>query len=279
MQKLTYTNSKGQSIELGNTKPFLLTLLEGTGGVELDVQTQKAPFQDGATHIQTLLEPRYISIVATIVASSSEIYQLREQISQVFNPKLKGTLKYENGYATRQAEIVIERPPVFNANKGNGWQEVLINLIAPNPFWIGINEYIIKLEDFVSSFSFPFSFPVQFATRGDLATLNNQGDVNTPIEVEFRGLAENPRITNETTGEFIQVNQTILTGQSLFINTEFGRKKVEIAIGNQRLNAFSFIDLDSTFFELIPGENRLSFITDSGNPEVYVRYRHRYIGV
>ncbi len=280
MQKLIYTNHNGLSVELGNTQPYILTSFDD--GVSLDVQTQKAPFQDGATHIDTLLEPRDLSMVVTIVAPSLLQYEKRVEISSTFNPKVKGKLKYVNDYVSREIDVVVDRPPRFSsgrANLGPNHQRVLINLLAPTPFWMGLMENIVKLEDFVSTFSFPFSFPVSFATRGDLATINNLSDVSTPIEVEFRGLAENPKITNVTTGEFIQINKTIASGESLFINTDFGKKKVEIAVGSQRLNAFSYIDLDSTFFELIPGQNELTFLTDSGTPEVYVKYRNRYVGV
>lgn len=56
----------------------------------------------------------------------------------------------------------------------------------------------------------------------------NDGHVETPIEVEFHGPAENPRVTNLTTGEYVQVNRTLTSDDVLFINTAFRNKIVEI---------------------------------------------------
>ncbi|WP_429995361.1 phage distal tail protein [Metabacillus fastidiosus] len=108
----------------------------------------------------------------------------------------------------------------------------------------------------------------------------NKGDVPTPIKVTFCGESINPKITNLTTGEFIKVNRSILLNYSLVINTEFGNKEVKIvAPDGVEQNAFSYIDLESSFFMLNVGENRFSFITDGGQPEVYIEYRNKYLGV
>lgn len=65
--------------------------------------------------------------------------------------------------------------------------------------------------------------------RGDpRVNIVNDGHVETPIEVEFHGPAENPRVTNLTTGEYVQVNRTLTSDDVLFINTAFRNKIVEI---------------------------------------------------
>ena len=48
-----------------------------------------------------------------------------------------------------------------------------------------------------------------------------------------------------------------------------------------RQNAFHYIDLDSTFFQLQPGDNMIEYTTDNElEPQsVEIRYRNRYIGV
>ena len=90
----------------------------------------------------------------------------------------------------------------------------------------------------------------------------------------------NPRITNLTTGEFIKVNRAIPVGYRLILDTSFGNKRVEIVAPDGVVqNAFHYIDLESTFFNLDVGENRFGFITEGGNPEVYVEYKHRYLSV
>lgn len=283
-EKVIFTNVKGQSIELTNRMPFLLESVEGKGDVSANVQMQSAPFQDGATFIDTTLETRALELIVNIKAHSrDELNAFKQQITSIFNPRLGlGKLVYSNGNIQREIEVVSTSVPVFPTGeaKGKWFQRTVINLVAPNPYWQGLEIENHKLEDFVGSFKFPFHLPMRFSSRGDSRVLFNSGDVPTPIQVEFRGVAVNPKITNMETGEFIRVNRTIEEGYKLIINTAFGNKRVEIIAPDGTVtNAFHYIDLDSTFFSLDVGNTKIGFIADGGNPEVYVTYKNRYLSV
>ncbi|WP_369379296.1 phage tail family protein [Lysinibacillus fusiformis] len=284
VEKVVFTNMRGQTVELTNRLPFLLESVEGRGEVDADVQMQTAPYQDGASHVDTLLSTRSLTLNVNLIADNrDDLNLLRHQISSAFNPKTgKGLLVYSNGQTEREIEVVVDGSPAFPVGdaKGNWFQRTAINLIAPDPYWRDVFIENYKLEDFVSNFRFSFHFPVRFATRGDSKMLINKGDVPTPIKVEFRGPVINPKITNLSTGEFIKVNREIPKGYKLILDTSFGNKRVEI-IGPDGIvqNAFHYIDLASTFFNLDVGENQFAFITDSGSPEVYVEYQHRYLSV
>ncbi|MFF5993716.1 phage tail family protein [Lysinibacillus sp. KU-BSD001] len=284
-EKVTFTNSRGQSIELSNRRPFLLQSVEGKADVAANIQTQTAPFQDGSTYIDSLLQARAMALNVSILADSPEgLIEKRQLLASVFNPKLgPGKLIYMKGNTQREIQAIVENVPVFGVgreNNGMRFQRTIINLLCPSPFWEDLLAENYKLEDFVSNFRFSFHFPVRFATRGDSKLLINKGDVPTPIKVEFRGPVVNPKITNLTTGEFIKVNREIPTGYKLILDTSFGHKRVEI-VGPDGVvqNAFHYIDLASTFFSLDVGETKFSFITEGGNPEVYVEYKHRYLSV
>lgn len=283
-EKVIYTNSRGQSVELTNRVPFLLESVEGKGDVSANVQMQSAPFQDGATFIDTTLETRVLELVVNIKANSrDELNLFRQQISGIFNPRLGlGKLVYSNGDVTREIEVVSANVPIFPTGeaKGKWFQRTIVNLIAPNPYWEDAIEENYKLEDFVGSFKFPFTLPTRFSTRGDSKVLANYGDVPTPIEVEFRGPVTNPTLTNQSTGDFIKVNRAIPVGYKLILDTSFGNKRVDIiAPDGTTTNGFHFIDLQSTFFGLETGDNRISFAAEGGSPEVYIRYKHRYLSV
>ncbi|RDV27661.1 phage tail family protein [Lysinibacillus capsici] len=283
-EKVIFTNAKGQSVELTNRSPFLLESVEGRGEVDADVQMQTAPYQDGATYVDSLLATRSLTLNVSLIAENrDDLNSLRHQISSVFNPKIgKGKLVYSNGQTEREIEVVVDGSPAFPVGdaKGKWFQRTAINLIAPDPYWRDIFTENYKLEDFVGNFRFKFRFPVRFATRGDSRILINKGDIPTPIIVEFRGAAVNPKITNVTTGEFIKVNRTIPPGYKLVLDTSFGNKRVEIVAPDGVVeNAFHYIDLESTFFSLEVGETKFGFITEGGNPEVYVEYKHRYLSV
>lgn len=283
-EKVIFTNVKGQSIELTNRMPFLLESVEGKGDVSANVQMQSAPFQDGSTYIDTTLETRVLELIVNIKANSrDELNALRQQISSIFNPRLGlGKLVYSNGNVQREIEVVSTGIPIFPTGeaKGKWFQRTVINLVAPNPYWEGLEVENHKLEDFVGSFKFPFTLPMRFSSRGDSRVLINNGDVPTPIQVEFRGVAVNPKITNMDTGEFIRVNRTIEEGYKLIIDTAFGNKRVDIVAPDGMVtNAFHYLDLESTFFNLDVGNTMIGFIAEGGNPEVYVTYKNRYLSV
>jgi hypothetical protein len=285
VNELTFTNSQGKEIVFTNHAPYILAKLQGMGNVDGIIQLQKAPFQDGSTLIDSILSERLITFeVGISVSNPQELSMKRTELASILNPRLgKGTLRYKSTMGTKEIVAVSDHVPTFpggTENRGKCIQKAMVSLLCPSPYWMDISPTNIKLEDFVANFRFPFHFPVRFASRGDSRVLLNNGDVPTPIKVTFRGEALNPKITNITTGEFIRVNQQIPEGYSLVINTEFGNKEVKIvAPDGVEENAFHYIDLESTFFMLREGENRFSFITEGGRPEVYVEYKNRFVGV
>lgn len=283
-EKVTFINARGQSIDLSNRRPFLLQSVDGKGNITATVQTQKAPYQDGATFIDSELEIRPMALNVNIHSSTSEeLEELKQLLTTVFNPKLgPGKLIYSKGFTTREIKATVESivQPVGKENNGMRYQRAVVNLLCPSVFFEDINSENYKLEDFVGNFRFKFRFPVRFATRGDSRILLNKGDVPTPIVVEFRGAAVNPKITNVSTGEFIRVNRTIPPGYKLVLETTFGNKRVEIIAPDGVVeNGFPWIDPQSTFFNLDVGETKFSFVSEGGKPEVYVEYKHRYLSV
>jgi hypothetical protein len=110
----------------------------------------------------------------------------------------------------------------------------------------------------------------------------NKGDVITPIRIEFYGPASNPSIINETINEFIKVNKELEEDEILIVDTSFGNKKVMIQKGDKTIeNAFGYIDLDSSFWQLAVGKNIIRYTSDddSEKARVKISYKNRYIGV
>lgn len=291
MEKITFINSKGRSIEIDKKPPLLLQFLGGTGGVDTEVQTQKSAFQDGSNYLTSVLNERILEMQVAILASSeTELYELRKQLVSIFNSKLgKGELVYE--YADgieKRIECVVDMAPQFLTgaeNRNGNYQKVIFDLIAPNPFWTDnfISGEILTQSVPLFCFDLELSDEFEFGVRGSNRTIiNNVGDVETPVELVFSGPAANPKIINETTGEFIKIEKILLDGESLRISTKFGNKYVlfEDGVGNT-INAFGKIDLDSTFWQLQVGENKVVYTADSGidTASLIVSYRNRFVGV
>jgi hypothetical protein len=282
MKNIIYTNSRGQSINLGNENPFILTKIEGTGAVNINIKTQKSPFQDGVSYLGNTLAARPLSIEIMILAGSiEEMVHHRRTISKVFNPKLdEGVLTYELGGVKRQIKAVPEFAPIFP--DANDFEDVmqpgLIQLYCPNPLWL--DEHITSQEivTWIGGMSFPLSLGTAFSTAGATQkNLINSGDVETSVTLEITGTATNPKVTNKTTGEYIKVNRTLTADDTLIITTAFGNKRVE----QNGVNVFNYIDIDSTFFDLEVGDNIIELTTDdvNDNASIKITYYNRYIGV
>lgn len=287
MEKLVFTNSNGESIIFDHGKPYLLQSFNGTGGVEGDIHMEKAPFQDGETYINTLLDTRTIDIEVAIFANSQdELHQRKAEFVRVLNPKLgKGTVRYEYDGIVKEIESVVDSPPIFPVgieNKGIGFQRTAFTFLCPSPFWTDSYIKSEEMADWVGGLTFPLSLETTFAERGKRRTLTNDGDVSTAIEVVFYGQCENPTIENLTTGEFIKVNKLINEGEKLIISTYFGNKAVVIEdTQGTRTNAFNYIELNSKFLQLLPGQNLMQYSADSGEDEtkVLVKWKNRYLSI
>lgn len=295
MFKLLFTNARGQIIELFGA-PFHLYKVEGIGDIETEIQSQIAPYQDGSTFINARLSERHISIELTIRANDKEQLSERRQLfSSVFNPKLgEGILRYVNGDIKREISAIAEGVPFYpdgQSNRTSTIQKTALNLFCANPYWRG-TETVEQLVTFSGGITFPLVLPTIFGNqRSDAKSriIVNEGDTPTPIDVTFEGPATSPiRIENETTGEFIEVAQSLLAGEKLWISTTFGKKRVEkIAIDGTRTNAFNYIKvnpdptLSSTFFQLDPGNNLLTYSTgeDYEKAPVTIKFYPRYLAV
>jgi hypothetical protein len=287
MQRIIFTNSRGQSVELKSSAPFLLQTIDGLGDVDADIQTQKAPFQDGSTYIDSVLQERAISLeIAILAADKPTLLQQRQYLASIFNPKLgPGKLRYENGEIIREIEAVADGVPVFPSgqdNRGPIFQKAMVNLLCPEPFWLDEVSTSEKMSYILGGLSFPLRLGTSFAQRGFKKILNNQGDVATPVTIEFYGPATNPVVWNRTTGEFIRVSRTLAETDKLVITTDFGKKSVTIENADgSKTNVFNWIDLESTFWQLVPGENIIEFGSDSDSTKsrLVISYKNRYLSV
>ncbi len=283
MERIKFINSKGQSVELGNDAPFVLTKIEGTGAVNVDIQSHKSPYQDGETYLGNTLEPRFLSIEIMILADNiDEMARYRHKILQAFNPKLgQGKLIYQLGNIKREIKAISELAPVFPDAEDfkETMQPGLIQLYCPNPFWLDEFETSEEIITWIGGIRFPLRLPTGFATAGDkIINVINKGDVETPIKLEIYGPATRPKITKRETGEYLKIKQELTADDVVVITTDFGNKRVEL----NGENAFNILDLpDSKFFSLDIGDNVIELTTDdiTNNANVKISYRNRYIGV
>lgn len=284
MPSLTITNTAGLSVTLGNTAPYYIETIDGLSEVPVLFETQKAPKQHGATYLGSTLEEREITIEGTIITrqNPSELQAKKRLLQRVVNPVSQQPvlLRYQDGAFMREIPAVAETLPIFPSDEGNKsfyYQKFLLVLICHQPFWQDVYTESREMSYLMGGLQFGLKLPASFAKRGFQRAAFNTGDVSAPVEIEFKGAAVNPTVTNETTGQVIKVNRSLGPDDTLTIGTAFGSKYVRI----NGENAFHYLDLSSEFWQLAPGDNILSYASnnDSINTRVTVTWRNRYVGI
>lgn len=291
MQKLTFTNKNGDSFVLGYSKPYLLSQLSGITDVPVSIQSEKGYGQDGETTTAVVLGKRTIAIAVTVFGSSAEnVYQNRRNLIKFFNPKVgELTILYENSFMAKVITGRVQQIPTVGPledGRGGKFQKAVMAIQCDMPFFADATETIKELALKLNLWELPASIPqsgIEFGVvTNKKLTIINDGDVDTPIMIEWIGTVLNPQIMNETIGQYIKVNVELLEGEKLTINTEYGNKTVTKtdAAGN-KTNAFGLIDLSSDFFSLIAGENLISYSADTGADEstLFIHYKNRFVGV
>jgi len=289
--KLIFINSRGENIELFG-RPYRLTRVEGLGDVGADVQTQKAPYQDGESLIDTVLEPRFMTLELKIVGTDlADVEEKRRRLSTVFNPKLQlGTLRYVRGDMVREIKVVAESVPVFPdgpTNRGRTFQKVLINMVAPNPYWQ--SPTIEEQPAYEDLFEWPSDY-WELGDDGDIyfemglqrteRIIFNDSDRPIPFQVDFYGPAERPMIENRTTGEFMQINRRLEENEILKIDTD-EKSVIFVDQEGNETNVFNWLDLGSTFFDLQLGENEIACncVVSSLGRDFDIYYQKQYTAV
>ena len=209
--------------------------------------------------------------------NSSE--EQRQRLIKFFNPLNSGTLKVNYCGIERYIDYEVES---FKDNRTNLYEQLnfTVYIICPDPYFCEL-EKLEELTTWTGGLNFPLNLPFSLKQKGEnIKNIYNDGHVDTAVEIIFRGPAINPKVINQTTGEFIQVNRELTSEDTLYITTKYRNKKVEIERNGVKTNAFNYIDLDSTFFSLKVGDNLMEYSTESLEPQgVSIKYSNKYLGV
>ncbi len=290
MLTLLYENDKNQTILLGNERPYFFLSQQGADGVAASAFLTKAPYQQGKTALGTGIDERLITIRGALVTEDTTEYERhRRALIQAFNPLLTGRLTaYGTTFSRRFENVCVVDAPSFldtDYESPDGIVHFTVTLMVPGNYATDIDWEKVDMMEVEPKFSFVLAFdkPLLFGDMtGGKAIINNNGDAPASLVITIPGPVDTPSITNLTTGAFIKVNTPIYVHQKMMIKTGFGEKSVTIYDENgESFNAFHYIDLESTFFQLELGENVLRFQAEEGNDTAAIglQYKRLYAGI
>lgn len=274
----------------GDLEDILLSHIEGIGQPTSTSQKTQGVDQDGCTADDALLDNRVIQLSATIRTKNRvELDKLKRKVYRVVNPKTYNNetgkrgellLYYTNNVKTYRIYARVEDAVEFKERKNNH-DKATISFLCVDPYWLDEHDTTAVVKSSTGGLKFPMSLPTEFAKISYHCEIDNDGDVETPLIITFVGEAENPKILNKTTGEFIKVNMTISQNEKLVINTSRGQETVNLVTPYETRDVFDNIDLNSTFFKLQVGKNLLEYSSDMeiAQDSVSIEYSKKYIGV
>jgi len=276
MQIVRYVNPRFGEVEIRpNTQgPFIFESISGLQSSGTIMRVTRPAGMDGGLFHGLMVADREITLTMHIKGVDREdMYKHRERLIKVLSPSYsargrQGQLWYENDHGRWWIPAVVSQGPIVAGSRKGNYQTVQIVFYCADPDFRMPHPVRTRQAFIEGGFEFPLEIPhetepepgITFGVRGYRAIIDITGDRPTPIEIEITGPADTPKVTNNRTGEFIEISQALAEGDTLTINTERGKKRAYITDtdGIER-NAMGWITAESTWFQLEPGENELEY--------------------
>lgn len=267
MQKLIWTNAKGDVVDLTST-PYGITNWEGFSNVPLNIQSQQVPFQDGGVFLDVLMEQRELSVTLAMYDENDleARYRMRRELIHILNPKLgEGYLIYKNDFTQKRIKCV-PQIPLFETHNSNdsGTPKASLSWIACVPYWEDLEEIFFNLN------------------LGYENTLQYDGDVTSGVEAEIyiSDITQNIKLIDNANNKTEIMDS--FQNSVIKINTEVGKKTItEEVITEKYLGVLSKKDVVyGNGVYLIKAENNQNFYSYNGIDSYILDinwYRVRYI--
>lgn len=291
IEKLIYTNERGESIEFSHISVYHTNMndVKGLNDMRNTIYTFNSMGQDGDTYIGSRIESRDIQITGNINERDKDKFISRRRwLNRVLNPQLAATLTYQYGDFIRIIDCRIDNAPIFISK--TIFCEFTIRLTCLDPFWREKHESRADIARWIGCLEFELEIPddegIEMGARlpSLIVNVHNGGDVRTGLRIEFRAtnILTNPMLLNVDTGEFLKFTNLILqSGEVLTVSTHYGRKRITITRDGTVTDGFKYLDYDSTYLQLETGDNlfRHDAETNADNLEVTLFHTNKYLGV
>lgn len=153
----------------------------------------------------------------------------------------------------------------------------LVQLMSPDPFIYdtALDQSVVVNRYVSDGYPTPYTLPVAWGNAVSGSVANNFGNSNFYPTIELNDDLTNPKIINATTGKFIKLNITTVSGDKITIDN----KNRTIKLNNGSI--LNLMTSDSNWIEIIPGNNEFQLFTDSAGDtgNAVVLWRNTYLGI
>lgn len=282
MYTLIVENEKGEQLELTHNEAYDVIKIEGLNPPSATINNTEISGIDGAKFNNSKVNVRNLVIYLNI---KSPIEKNRQALYDYFHIKRKVKIYFKNQNRDVYIEGYVE---TFENDLFENLQQPQISVICPEPFWKAVDNLLVEFSNEISLFEFPFAIEEEGIelSRVNLETSKviNNGNVETGAIIELFAATNqilNPTIYNRTTQTYFKVNFNMHEGDIIRINTNQGQKSVALTRGNHTSNIIGNRESGSSWIQLIPGLNEITYDADVGAENLIVNLTliRKYEGV
>lgn len=275
----------GDTITFGGNSKFQITP-PLSGLTSPDIRTGDGLYAgvDGGYVSSQLYGFRNIVISGFYIGKTcQEADELRQQLMSelhirylypIFITSFSGKHYFVEGYITDRRsditnptsgefQITIHCPDPIIYDGGDG--------IASDSAWFEQTFY----KEQPGGFNIEYQVPVQWVAGQMTTNIENLGTVAAYPIITLSGKFTNPKITNLTTNEFIELERTTATSDTIVINMK------ERIITLNGVSIASSRTIDSSWWTLVQGNNKIVLETDDSSDNNFgtIKYKVGYLGV
>ena len=286
-ETLAWIDASGVQYDLSDiTRYYVEGPLPPTGqyGLPLQIVGYQVPLMAGQVEQYIQVNPNDIRFPLSIFANSPTAMDSNIRLlSEAMRPSRGlGILQHTaNDGAVRQLYCRETSRLRDVSTRSPGRVQVGLIFSAADPYWYDSNWTVLTFTPAgaINFFQVPF-FPIHLSAGGlsSAFTVQNNGQAETWPIWTITGPGTNPTLTNNTTGDVLQLNITLTGTQTLTIDTRPNNVQVVREDGS---NQWSAIQDTSQLWSLAVGANNvsLSMTGTSTTSQLQLQYKQRYEGV
>ena len=282
--ELKYIGVNGNIIDLFNNEWFVVTNVDGLTKATENIASSTTPGMDGDRINSTQTQPRGI-VLDLQIKHGKIVEEAKRYILRTIKPKQRGTLQLTQGDRVIEIEGIVENIDMPRFSDSVMMQ---VSLYCSEPYWHDAENVLVEISRIIDLHYFTdydddmLYFPSDGIALGeyDLSmtrTYTNDGDADCGMIIHVIALRDvtNPTIS-KADGSFVGVNDTMVAGDEIIINTNRGNK----TITKNGVNILSKIKRGSTFLQLAVGDNQFTINSDEGTEgNVYftLEFKRRFV--
>lgn len=273
MFTLIVQNKYGERLELTHNNSYTISNIDGIDPPEATINVTRNANYDGAVYNSSFMNERQITITLAI---NKPAETNRINLYRYFKSKMPVRLFYKNRSRDVYIDGYVKSVQIGFFDKK---QIAQIVIHCPRPHFNGATPDIQEFSSNVPMFEFPFAIeeagiPFSEIILAQEKSIINHGDLETGvlINIHSMGAVSNPKIYNVETLEHMIFNVDLDSGDDIYINTIQGEKSITIIKDGVRLNGIGYLDVSSTWFQMLPGDNVFTVDATDGAEYLFVTF-------